>query len=122
MTSQNVAVMDPDRLATYPQLAPQEPACRKVDPEIFFGPADSPEKGRPTHAWERRALAVCASCPLLAACRTMALDFPAAEQYGVLGGMTAGQRRAALRRSRRVRDDQRGRSRTVTVPLSRLLT
>ena len=80
-----------------PQVARQEAACRNVDPEVFFGPADSLRSGPPIYSWERQALAVCADCTLLAACRAMALEFPAAEQHGVLAGMTAGQRRAALR-------------------------
>lgn len=75
------------------------PACRGVDPEVFFGLADSPE-GAPVLAWEREALSVCVGCPVLVACRAWALGFPAGEQYGVVGGMTAGQRRAALRTSR----------------------
>lgn len=117
MTSRNN-----DCLVSQPRITRQEPACRKVDPEMFFGPADSPENGPPVHVWERRALAVCADCALVTACRAMALELPAAEQHGVLGGMTAGQRRAALRGSHRARDDQPGRSRMVTVPLARSLT
>jgi hypothetical protein len=79
-----------------PRLAP---ACWEVDPEVFYGPADSSE-GEPVHTWERRALAVCAGCPVLATCRAEALEFAAEEQFGVIGGMTAGQRRAVLRGSR----------------------
>lgn len=91
-----------DRLASHQQVTGQEPACWGVDPEVFYGPADSPA-GRPLHGWERRALAVCAGCPVVAACLAEALEFPAAEQYGVMGGMTAGQRRAVLWASRRGR-------------------
>ncbi|MGH4010968.1 MAG: WhiB family transcriptional regulator [Pseudonocardiaceae bacterium] len=89
-------------LAPAVQTAGQQPACWGVDPEMFFGPADG-SAGRPLHIWERRALAVCAGCPVAAACLAAALDFPATDQYGVVGGMTAGQRRALLRgrRSRR---------------------
>lgn len=90
------------RLAPHQQVTGPEPACWGVDPEVFFGPADSPA-GRPRHLWERRALAVCADCPVVNACLAEALEFPAAEQYGVVGGMTAGQRRAALRTPRRGR-------------------
>ncbi|HEY3896026.1 MAG TPA: WhiB family transcriptional regulator [Pseudonocardiaceae bacterium] len=72
------------------------PACDGVDPELFFGPEDSSE-GEPMFGWERRALAVCAACPITAACLAAALEFPADEQHGVSGGMTAGQRRVLLR-------------------------
>ena len=82
------------------QITWQQPACWEVDPEVFFGPADSSEGGR-RYTWERRALAVCGRCPVMAACRATALEFPADEQYGVIGGMTAGQRRAVLQRSGR---------------------
>jgi len=75
-------------------------ACWGVDPELFFGPSDSPEDG-PTAAWERAALAVCGRCPLVEVCREAALEFGASEQYGVVGGMTAGQRRQVLRSTRR---------------------
>lgn len=91
-----------DRLISHQQATGQEPACWGVDPEVFFGPADS-LASRPPHVWERRALAVCADCPVVRVCLAEALEFPAAEQYGVVGGMTAGQRRAALWASRRRR-------------------
>lgn len=91
-----------DRLTPNQQVVGQEPACWGVDPEVFFGPADSPA-GAPVHDWERRALTVCAACPVVTACLADALKVPAAEQYGVVGGMTAGQRRAVLRASRRGR-------------------
>lgn len=89
-----------DRVTPPQQVAGQEPACWGVAPEVFFGPADSPDDG-PVCGWERCALAVCTGCPVAAACLAEALEFPAAEQYGVVGGMTAGQRRAVLRASRR---------------------
>jgi WhiB family redox-sensing transcriptional regulator len=87
-----------DCLAPDLQVTRLAPACWEVDPEVFYGPADSSE-GEPVHSWERRALAVCASCPVLATCRAEALEFAADEQYGVIGGLTAGQRRAVLRGS-----------------------
>lgn len=91
-----------DRLSPHQQVTGQQPACWGVDPEVFFGPADSPA-GRTPLGWERQALAVCASCPVVRVCLAEALEFPAIEQYGVVGGMTAGQRRAVLRASRRGR-------------------
>lgn len=69
--------------------------CQCQPPEIFFGPADSPA-GAPPNAWESRALAVCATCPAIAACLAEALRYPGWEQYGVVGGTTASQRRALL--------------------------
>src|SRR2546423_14012554 len=72
------------------------PACRGVDPELFFGPADS-SAGQAIFDLERQALLVCAGCPVRAACLAAALEFPADEQHGVIGGMAAGQRQAVLR-------------------------
>jgi WhiB family redox-sensing transcriptional regulator len=74
------------------------PACSTVDPELFFGPDDSAVAGA-MFAWERRAVAVCTGCPVGAECLASALEFPADEQYGVIGAMTAAQRRALLRAS-----------------------
>jgi hypothetical protein len=74
------------------------PACSTVDPELFFGPHDSPVAG-PLFAWERRAVAVCIGCPVGVECLASALEFPADEQYGVIGAMTAAQRRALLHAS-----------------------
>lgn len=96
-----------ERWGTVAGLAQQqgvrlEPACWGVDPEAFFGPADS-STSRSPYLWEQRAVAVCVSCPLKTACLTEALTFPADQQYGVVGGMTAEQRRAALRSPRRGR-------------------
>jgi hypothetical protein len=73
-------------------------ACAAVDPETFYGPADSPVGGGP-YDWERRALAVCAGCPVRAACLAEALTWSARDQHGVIGGMTAGQRRDVLAES-----------------------
>jgi len=70
----------------------QHSACRDVDPDIFHGPADSPD-GHPLYAWEKAALTVCARCPVAPACLAEALTYPAGEQYGVVGGLTASQRR-----------------------------
>ena len=75
-----------------------EPACSTVDPELFFGPHDSAVAGA-TFAWERRAVAVCTGCPVGAECLASALEFPADQQHGVIGGLTAAQRRAQLHAS-----------------------
>ena len=84
-----------DQVFPHEQEAGQQPACWGVEPEVFFGPADSPA-GRPLQVWERRALAVCEGCPVVTACLANALEYPVAEQYGVVGGMTAGQRQEVM--------------------------
>lgn len=91
MTAATRVTPRPDRRAV--------PACWGADPELFFGPADSRENG-PILPWERRALLVCAGCPVRTECLSSALEFPAGEQHGVIGGLTAGQRRVLLRASR----------------------
>lgn len=68
-------------------------ACRDVDPELFFPTAPA---GAALAVAERRALAVCAVCPVLAGCRTWAV---AEQPHGVAGGLTE-RARAALRWSR----------------------
>ena len=72
-------------------------ACADVDPELFFWLEDTPEGCEPC-VWERAALAVCSRCPVAGECLARALAFPGWDQHGVVGGMTAGQRRALLRR------------------------
>lgn len=74
--------------------------CADEDPEVFFGPVDSSENGK-LLIWEKKALAICAKCLVRPKCLAEALKHPAAQQYGVIGGMTASQRRALLRGSRR---------------------
>jgi WhiB family transcriptional regulator, redox-sensing transcriptional regulator len=78
-------------------------ACVGVDPEVFFGPADSPA-GRPLFAWELRALRICAGCPVRLVCLEDALTVPALGVFGVVGGMAAGQRR--VERARRQRESR----------------
>lgn len=70
-------------------------SCRDVDSEQFFGPADS-NPGERLFFWEQLALSVCSVCPVRAQCAAEALAFPADEQFGVVGGMTASQRRELL--------------------------
>lgn len=60
------------------------------DPERMF-PVDESGPGQPPTLGERAAVAVCAGCPVLAACRAVVLEMPLA--YGVAGGLTAAQRR-----------------------------
>jgi WhiB family transcriptional regulator, redox-sensing transcriptional regulator len=78
-------------------------ACVGVDPEVFFGPADSPADG-PLFDWELRALRVCVGCPVRLACLEEALTVPALGEFGVVGGMAAGQRR--VERARRQRESR----------------
>ena len=66
-------------------------ACREVDPELFFPTATA---GVALAVEERRALSVCAGCPVLAACRTWAV---AEQPHGVAGGLTEDERRRARR-------------------------
>ncbi len=61
-----------------------------ADPERMF-PVDESGPGQPPTPGELAAVAVCARCPVLAACRAAVLEMPLA--YGVAGGLTAAQRR-----------------------------
>lgn len=62
-------------------------ACRDVDPEVFFPVA---EHGPEYEAQVDGAKAVCAACPVRAACLAWALD---ALPYGVAGGLGEAERR-----------------------------
>jgi len=76
-------------------------ACRGVDAELFFHPEG--ERGPRRVGREIAAKAVCATCPVLLACRAHALA--TREPYGVWGGLSqddreeiwAGGRRGAAR-------------------------
>lgn len=70
-------------------------ACRDESPELFFGPNDSTGT-TVDHPWEHRAIEVCDRCPVARGCLADALRC-GANQYGVSGGRTAGQRRALIR-------------------------
>lgn len=59
-----------------------EAACRESDPALFF---PSGVKGPKATELTREALAVCASCPVRAECRTYALQH---EEWGIWGGMS----------------------------------
>ncbi|RSO40141.1 hypothetical protein DMH15_16100 [Streptomyces sp. WAC 06725] len=64
-------------MTTTPPLG--RPACA-ADPEPFFGTTEQ----------QRAAATVCATCPLIEACLTAALD--AEERFGVWGGLTPTER------------------------------
>ena len=67
-------------------------SCRQQDVELFFHPYGEREPSRSRR--ERAALAICATCPVLAACRAYSLE--AREPYGVWGGLTETERQALL--------------------------
>src|SRR5215208_5936208 len=62
--------------------------CAQVDPELFF-----PEKGQPSGP----AKAVCAACPVTALCLA---TFGPLVDHGVVGGLTAEERRLQRRTDR----------------------
>jgi WhiB family redox-sensing transcriptional regulator len=67
-------------------------ACRQADPELFF-PASSVTSPGPRQV--ELAKAVCASCPVRAACLAYATE---TRPEGIWGGTTQAERRAAHRR------------------------
>ncbi len=69
-------------------------SCRSHDPSLFFHPEG--ERGPRRANREAAAKAVCASCPVLAACRAHALAVR--EPYGVWGGLSEHDREALLAR------------------------
>ena len=77
--------------------APAAVVCA-ANPERMFPVAESKKAGQVTEG-ERRALGVCLACPLLAECRPVVLGMEL--PYGVAGGLTAADRRAARAEGRR---------------------
>ena len=69
-------------------------ACRDLDPEAFFHPDG--ERGPRRRNREMAAKAVCASCPVIAACRAHALAVQ--EPYGLWGGLSEDDRAVILER------------------------
>ncbi len=67
-------------------------ACVGEDSYLFFHPEG--ERGAAGRARDRAALALCATCSVIAACRQHGLS--AQEAYGVWGGLTEGQREALI--------------------------
>ena len=83
-------------------------ACQGTDLVLWYGPplpeedpagyVEDPEQRK----WrERRALAICADCPVRAPCLAEELRLPESKQFGVRGGTTETQRRVRIRRERR---------------------
>lgn len=65
-------------------------ACRATDPEEFF--AHEADRGNRRLNRERRAKAMCATCPVIQRCLEHALSVR--EPYGVWGGTTPEERLA----------------------------
>jgi WhiB family redox-sensing transcriptional regulator len=74
-------------------------ACLAADPTLFFHPDG--ERGPARARRDAAAVAVCASCPVLRACREHALSVR--EPYGVWGGLTEDDRESLYRRQRHPR-------------------
>jgi len=70
-------------------------ACRELPTEMFF--YTDGERGPRRKNRENAAKAICASCPVLQACRKQALAL--AEPYGIWGGLTEEDRLTILDRS-----------------------
>jgi WhiB family redox-sensing transcriptional regulator len=75
-------------------------ACRELPTEMFF--YTDGERGPRRKNRENAAKAVCASCPVIQACRKQALTL--AEPYGIWGGLTEEDRLAILSRDQKVEE------------------
>lgn len=69
-------------------------SCADADPTLFFHPDG--ERGPARHERDAAALAVCAGCPVMPACRAHALAVR--EPYGVWGGLSETDREAMYAR------------------------
>jgi WhiB family redox-sensing transcriptional regulator len=69
----------------------QEAACRDLPVNWFF-----PEQGPNASHDLRRAVAVCATCPVIEECLKYALTFEARSLPGIWGGTSENQRRGML--------------------------
>jgi len=67
-------------------------ACRALPTEMFFHPDG--ERGPRRRNRENTAKAICATCPVIQACRAHALAI--AEPYGIWGGLSEDDRIAIL--------------------------
>ncbi|QCQ92589.1 WhiB family transcriptional regulator [Rhodococcus sp. SGAir0479] len=92
--------------ANRPNLAPladtwewqQHGRCQGMNEAVFFPPTG--ERGNARMMRERRAKAICASCPVKDMCLEHSLSVP--EPFGVWGGVGESER-AIMLRGRRVR-------------------
>lgn len=67
-------------------------ACRDADAATFFHPPQERTRNRERRI--QRAKAVCAQCPVVAACRQHALS--TREPYGIWGGLSEDERAGIL--------------------------
>ena len=72
--------------------------CRRYDPELFFPVGTS----GPAQLQTEEAKAVCASCAVRTECLRWAFD--TGQDFGVWGGMSEAERRAAARKAGGVRN------------------
>ena len=81
---------DPDEQAFLPAFWSWRlhAACRGVDTDLFYSPEG--ERGLARASRERAAKAICATCPVEAACAAYALQHQ--ERYGVWGELTESER------------------------------
>ncbi|GAB2933377.1 WhiB family transcriptional regulator [Rhodococcus aerolatus] len=73
-------------------------ACRGLQTSMFFHP--DYERGPARERRESQAKAVCSSCPVVAQCRSHALQVQ--EPYGIWGGLSAQERKSLQRSGRRL--------------------
>jgi len=91
-------VRRPMAVLTRPSWSWQDAAaCRAEDLGLFFGPDGERQPEREIR--ERKAKAVCVSCPVRADCLDYALSRP--EKYGAWGGLNEDERAAERRRRMR---------------------
>jgi WhiB family redox-sensing transcriptional regulator len=67
-------------------------SCRTADPNLFFTPEF--DRGEARHQREKQARQICKHCPVITPCAGFALR--TGELYGVWGGLSEDERRAAL--------------------------
>jgi WhiB family redox-sensing transcriptional regulator len=72
-----------------------EGACRNLPAEMFFHPDG--ERGPRRRNRENTAKAICASCPVMLACRAHALAVQ--EPYGIWGGLSEDDRLSIITRN-----------------------
>lgn len=60
-------------------------ACRVADPTAFYADEFNPDSSKPGTGWQATALAVCASCPVIAECGQYADDHKIRDS-GIWGG------------------------------------